>query len=303
VWAKQTAVSAPIAIALAYLFRQPKYAVMFVLVQVIPSLGILAWLEASSGGQFSRHVLFGNALNPFNFLRMVARMLQFILLQFPVLVAAVWWIRRGWTWPPSPIHLYVPLALLTAFSVGNEGSSWNYVIEAVVGAALAVPFAWRAAPRRLAMVAPLLAVVQLLLVLHLPNGSLYFPFPERLNSTPVEADYANGALVDEAVRATPGSILAEPAGFAVRNGRTVYIQPIDLRAEEYHGRWDSTLLLDSLRGGQFGLVIEEYRLFPFGMEDVLATDFDLVQEIPALNGFTYRLYRPRGADAASMASS
>ena len=296
VWSKQTAVSAPIAITLAFLLSGRRaQGVVFVLLQALPSLALLLWLESTSAGQFSRHVLFGNALNPFNLPRMFGWMGLFILLQWPLLAAGVWWAGRAWRSKITPLALYVPLALLTTFSVGNEGSAQNYLLEAIVACGLAVPFAWRALPARLAGVGPILAVVQLALVFHLPNGGLWYPAQLPLHNTPVEADYVNAARVDAAIHAEPRQVMAEAAGFALRDARPVYIQPLDLRAEEHHGRWDSTPLLDALRRGDFGLVVEVYRLLPFGVEAVLASEFELVEEIPAMNGFTYRLFRPLGS--------
>lgn len=294
VWSKQTAVSAPAAITLAYLLaRRYRHAAAFVLVQVIPSFVLLLLLETGSGGQFSRHVLFGNALNPYSPPRAIGWLALFLLAQWPLVLAAAWWLSRGLTRAPSPIALYVLFALATTLSVGNQGSAENYLLEGIVAGGLAVPFAWRALAGAARLLAPAMAAVQLVLTLHLPNGPLLATSGVPVHATPTAADYVNAARVDAAVRDEPRAVLSEMAGFSLRNGRPVFVQPIDLRAEEYHGRWNSAPLLDAMRSGTFGLVVETYRLLPFGAERVLRSDFELVEQIPAMNGFTHRLYRPR----------
>ena len=71
-------------------------------------------------------------------------------------------LRRALTGAPSPVAVYLPIALVAAVSAGNGGSSVNYLLEPLLAVALALPFAWRAVPPGAAVVAPLLAVVQLL---------------------------------------------------------------------------------------------------------------------------------------------
>jgi hypothetical protein len=82
------------------------------------------------------------------------------------------------------------------------------------------------------------AALQLALLVHWPNsfGTSYLA-DAALGRPPTSGDVQAGARVDAVVRSTAGEVIAEPAGFAVRNGRTVAIQPIDLRAEELRGRW------------------------------------------------------------------
>ena len=112
-------------------------------------------------------MLAGNASNPVLPLRALIYMGTFVALHLSRWPAASWWLRRA-LGRPSPIAVYLPIALLAAFSAGNGGSSVNYLIEPVVALALAVPFAWRALPADAAP--PLLAALQLALLFHWPNG-------------------------------------------------------------------------------------------------------------------------------------
>ena len=129
----------------------------------------------------------------------------FVALHLPALAGALWWLRRALGGMPSPIAVYLPIALIAAFSAGNGGSSVNYLVEPVVALALVVPYAWRAVPPSAAALAPLLAVVQLALLLHWPNGfGTGYLAENALGHTPTDADFAIGAHLDELVRAAPG---------------------------------------------------------------------------------------------------
>ena len=186
----------------------------------------------------------------------------------------------------------MPIALLAAVSAGNGGSSVNYLIEPVLALALALPFAWRALPREAALAGPMLAVVQLALLVHWPNsfGTTYLA-ESALGRTPTEIDAAVGAQLDSLVRAAPGEVIAEPAGFALRNGRPVYVQPIDLRAEQLQGRWRSEPLTSALASGRFSELIIAYNLFPADAEQTIAQNFSMTETLSSPDGLTFQVLR------------
>jgi hypothetical protein len=173
----------------------------------------------------------------------------------------------------------------------------------VLALALAVPFAWRALPPAAAVLGPLLAATQLVVLLHWPNsfGTTYLG-DQALGRTPDVTDNAIGARLDALVRAEPGEIIAEPAGFAVRNRRAVYVQPIDLRAEELQGRWRSEPLTDALANGRFSTVISAYNLFPVEAERAMQQHFALAETLASPDGLTFQVYRYRASDAAGPSS-
>jgi hypothetical protein len=292
VWTKQTTLTAAAAVAIALGLRDWRHGLVFVALVGGSSSLVIAALNGATSGQFGRHVLEGNASNPIYPLRAVYYVIAVLALHLPAAAGGLWWVARAPRGVPSPVAVYVPVALLGALSSGNAGSSVNYLIEPVVALALAVPFAWRAAAQASPLVGPLLAAFQLLLLVHWPNGfGLAYLGESSLGRTPTAADAAIGAELDTLVRSEPSEVIAEPAGFAVRNSRPVYIQPIDLRAEELRGRWRSEPLVAAMTSGRFGMVITAFEFFPSDAEQALARSFTLERSLVSPDGLTFRVYR------------
>jgi hypothetical protein len=290
-WAKQTAITAAFAVAVALMLRNWREGFVFIALVALPSLAIGVVLNAASHGEFVRHVVMGNASNPVLPVRAMIYVGTFGVLHLVALSAGGWWLRRALVGQPSPIAVYLPVALLASWSAGNGGSSVNYLIEPVLALALVVPFAWRALPAASALAGPLFAVIQLAILLHWPNafGTSYLA-ESAIGRTPVAGDWAIGSEIDAIVRSTNGEIIAEPAGFAVRNGRSVYVQPIDLRAEQLLGRWQPGPLVDALASGRFQRVITAFNLFPLDAEQAIAQHFSLSETLQSPDGLTFRVY-------------
>ncbi len=73
----------------------------------------------------------------------------------------------------------------------------------------------------------------------------------------------------------------------------MYVQPIDLRAEQLQGRWRSESLAAALAGGKFSLVLTAYNLFPGDAERAIQQHFSLAQTLTSPDGLTFRVYRYR----------
>jgi hypothetical protein len=288
IWTKQTTLTAAVAVTIALVARDWRQALAFVMAVALPSLATYAMLDAATHGEFTHHVVLGNVSNPFSLIRAAAYVLIFGLLNLPLLVASGWWLRRA---GPQPAAVYAAVAVLASLSAGNGGSSINYLLEPIIACALVVPFAWRALPAHAKQVGALLACVQLVMFLHWPNtfGTDYLEVAPH-GHTPTAEDYAVGAAIDAAVQAEPGAVIAEPAGFALRNGRPVYLQPIDLRAEQMKGRWQSGPLVEALSDGQFPLVITAYNLLPADAEQAIARQFVRTVDLVSDDGLTFQLY-------------
>jgi hypothetical protein len=290
IWTKQTTITAAVAVGLAFTLRSWRVAAAFFATLGVPSAIALLVLNQTTSGEFARHVLLGNASNPVMPLRSAIYIGTFVFVHLIAVVAGLWWLRRALGGKPSPVALYLPISLLAALSAGNGGSSVNYLIEPLLALALALPFAWRALPAKSAVAGPMLAVAQLALLAHWPNafGTSYLA-ESALGRTPTAEDAAIGARLDDLVRNEPGEVIAEPAGFAVRNGRPVYLQPIDLRAEQVHGRWRSEPLVDALATGRFARVVTAFNLFPADAERAMAQHFTVTETLPSPDGLTFQV--------------
>jgi Dolichyl-phosphate-mannose-protein mannosyltransferase len=288
-WTKQTAITAALAVAIALTLRTPLRGLAFVALVGVPSAIAGALLNAATDGEFAHHVMEGNASNPILPLRALVYMGVFGALHLPALAACLWWLRRT-TW--TPIATYLVVSLLGAFSAGNGGSSVNYLIEPLIALALVVPFAWRTLPARAGLLAPALAALQLVVLLHVPNGfGTGYLAQNALGRTPTSEDAAIGAQLDAIVRQTRGDVITEPSGFAVRNDRAVYVQPIDLRAEQLRGRWQPAPLVDALASGRFSVVLTAYNLFPSDAERAIADHFAVTNTFVSPDGLTFNVYR------------
>jgi hypothetical protein len=130
------------------------------------------------------------------------------------------------------------------------------------------------------------------LLLHWPNGfGTGYLAESAIGHTPKAEDAAIGAQLDAIVKSAPGEVIAEPASFSVRNGLPVYLQPIDLRAEELQGRWQPGPLVDALANGHFSTVITAYNLFPLEAEAAIHEHYSLAETLQSPDGVTFRVYR------------
>jgi hypothetical protein len=294
IWTKQTALTAAVAVCVAYALRSWRMGLAFIALVAVPSALFAMLLNTATNGELVRHVILGNASNPMLPIRAAVYVGTFASLHLLALAGGLWWLRRALIGRPSPVAVYLPIALFAALSAGNGGSSVNYLIEPVVALSLAAPFAWRALRSTSALAAPLFAVVQLVLLAHWPNsfGTTYLA-ESAIGHTPTPADAVIGAHLDEVVRTAPGDVIAEPAGFAVRNGRPVYVQPIDLRAEGLQGRWQSQPLVSALASGRFSTLITAYNFFPLDAERAIDQHFSVIETLVSPDGLTFRVLRYR----------
>ena len=286
-WTKQTTVTAALAVTVALTLRAWRSGILFVALVAVPSVIVGAVLNAQTQGEFVRHVLLGNASNPVLPLRAIVYVGTFAALHLIVLAGAIWWLRRA-LGRPSPVAVYLPITLLAAFSAGNGGSSVNYLIEPVLALALAVPFVWRLLP---ASAAPIFAVLQIALLLHVPNGfGTTYLAESAIGHTPTQEDAMVGAEIDQLIQSTNGELIVEAASYALRNGRPVYVQPIDLRAEQLQGRWSPKPLVDALSRGRFARVVTTYNFFPEVAEQAIQQHFTLTETLASPDGLTFRVY-------------
>jgi hypothetical protein len=290
-------ISVPLGVSLALLLTRPRSLPWFLLGLLAPAAGLVAVFATATDGEFIRHVVTGNAGNPTNLARLVRFELEFTLLH-PLLlvgglsVAVLQLARRQ----PSVLATAMLVSWIVSFSVASEASSVNYFMELVPLASATAAVAWShfgATNSGRAMLGSGLAVIQLAVLFHIPNTVGVWPsFFAPHGYTPTAADIAVGREIDAAVGNAPGWVLSEPAGFAVRNGKEVLVQPLDLRAEQLRGRWSSDSLRQAIRERRFSLVVLSYGLFPSDVLAELRGAYVLERTLESPNGLRYSLYRP-----------
>jgi hypothetical protein len=295
---KQTYYAAPLAIALWLVVHRDRRVLWFAAgVLVIVGGGSLA-LNSVTSGQYAQHVLLGNAANSYRLDRTIEMLGLFLRLNAIALAAGVLAVLFNRWWLRTPTGLYFLLGLATLITVGNVSSDVNYFLEATVGLGLAAPFAWTAVETRLASpvrrLAPVLAVAQLLLLFHVPNGLMvhYPPGPAK-GSTPVAEDLRIGDRVEAIVRDAGPGALAELAGFSVLAGAPVWIQPVDLQAEQKLGRWTPDMLNASIAAHRWSVVVLSYKFLPPESLTVLEREYEQTDGLSSPNGFSYFVYPPR----------
>jgi hypothetical protein len=289
---KQTLFAAPLAIALLLLWRRDLRALWFILAVVGAVGAITLAFSALSDGQYVRHVWLGNSTNPFRLDRMASFSWTFLQLNLIALGIGVWGLRRNWVKRgPSLVGIYALLALTTVLTIGNVSGDVNYFLEPTAALALLVPMAARWTPRPLYAA---LLCAQLAVLVHVPNGFMsQYPAGPAKGATPQPEDVAVGNRVLEVVRAGGPRSLVEPAGFAVLAGVPVWLQPLDLVAEQRQGRWEADALVRSIESREWTVVVLNYKFFPREALAALDRAYELTDGLASPDGFSYFVYRPR----------
>jgi hypothetical protein len=173
----------------------------------------------------------------------------------------------------------------------------NYFLEPLVAFGLAVPVAWNALQRAGGLrraLAPVLGLVQLVLLFHVPNGFMAsYQSGPAMGSTPVQEDVAVGAEVEAVVRQAGPNALVELAGFAVLAGAPVWLQPIDLQAETRRGRWTPDRLNASFAEHHWSVVVLSYKFLPPESMAALERWYVQTDGLSSPNGLSYFVYTPR----------
>jgi hypothetical protein len=295
---KQTFLAAPIAIVLFLALRRDARAIWLGAGVAGVVGGVTLALNAVTDGQYAQHVLFGNSVNPYRIDRTAEMLGLFFSLNPVAAVAGGWAVVLHWSrGRASAVGVYVPLAMATLLTAGNISSDVNYFLEPTVALALALPLAWQAASGlgvRWVTAAVGLAVVQLVFLAHFPNAFMvHHPPGPAKGSTPVAEDVRIGDRVEDIVRAGGQNALVELAGFAVLGGAPVWIQPVDLQAEQRRGRWTPDLLNASIREHRWPVVVLTYKFLPPESLALLEQEYQQTDGLASPTGLSYFVYRPR----------
>ncbi len=178
----------------------------------------------------------------------------------------------------------------------------------------------------LAMAIPLLYLLQAPRMLHLPtSGSVFGPVSRILgvdnelaygrgdslaptHCAPVEyhdamgytqlghpltpRDYAAGEEIMDYVQSTDGPILSEEAAFSILAGKPVVTNPTQLLNLYSNGLLDTSEIIDYVDRRSFDLVIFRAQFYPPPVLEAIGQNYQPMDHI-CMNGFTYRILRPR----------
>jgi len=296
---RPTAVAAPLALVLTLALARDRRALARSLSALAGGAVALTLLLAlATGGEFARHVLLYNA-NRFRWGELHRLLLDFAAPHAPLLLgAAAFFLIAP---PPAPARSRRFLGLAFAFAcagallVGKVGSSQNYFLEAVAAGALlfGVAIGRSEGPlRRLLLVVaaagPLLATtVPWVRPLELRLN----PFP-AMGRTPGADDRRAGDELARVVAETPGEVLVEDAGFAVRAGKRVWAHPLILGYLEEEGRYDARPLAEMIRRREFGAIVLSYNFLSPSLRAAIGEAYRPERAVEIPGRFKYVILRP-----------
>ncbi len=256
-------------------------------------------LSLATGGQFLAHTIADNA-NAFRWGELPRLLIDFATVHAPLLLGAAAYFVAGRAAEPRPpgdrlLALFFAFAACGALLVGKVGSSVNYFLEAVAAGALLFGIALarsEGAHRRLLLVmaaaAPLLATT----VPWVPSLELRLnPFP-AMGRTPGAEDRRVGDAVAQIVATTPGEVLIEDAGFAVRAGKTVWAHPLVLSYLEVEGRYDPAPLAEMIKRREFSLIVLSYNFLSPSLRAAVGEAYRPDRMIEIRGRFKYVILRP-----------
>jgi hypothetical protein len=253
---RQTMLFAPLAVVLLSLLRRRwrEAAGTAVVSFGVPAAVYLA-LQAASGGEFLRHILYYN-VNPYSWAQL--RLFGDLLVRYHPLLVVLGVthllrgiVRRELDLPGS----YVLLAAASFFLAGKVGAASNYMLDLVLALCLAAGSLWGQLvrlPASSSLGSRLLPRV--LLGVHLLAG-IQIPGGEESAPTPGREAVARARELGRIVHQVEGDCLAEDNGYLLLNGKSVTFQPFIMTQLEAAGIWDPQPLVTSLDAQRYALLI------------------------------------------------
>lgn len=284
-YCKQTAILAPAACCVAMLLGDRRRLAWFLIPYLGIGLGIFAWMQARTGGEFFRHLVLHN-VNEMNWRAFRAVMRNEILWFHGAWIAAIVAgaaslaaARRAGRAGSNPeggggrfgalphargaIGLWAALAAASLVSFAKVGSAANYALEPLAAWAIllaeicgrlldAAESPSPGLPRTIAR-RGFVAVAALLAIhvanLHAKRGSAFG------SGDPDEADAAVAHAVARELLRTHGEVLSEYPVIAATAGKDVLFQPFIMSRLAREGAWDETPFVESIRAERFGAIL------------------------------------------------
>jgi len=313
------------AACLSYLLITRRWALMLKALALYAGLGLalLGLLQVMTEGRFFQNLVINN-IQPWMLSRWQAS-LDRVWDMYPLAILgglATLVLASMRKWPALPA-LYLVFAWLSSATTGKIGAYINHLLEASVATWLAcgllMGWAAKSKQRWWALIASAAALVQAVMLIHLPyspQSGVLEPWTalrplarttwaKSIRAaylwTPAEADTQAANALDQRVRQTPGLILSEDGSFTATHGRPMWIQFQPFTQLAKAGVWDQTPFLEQIRQRRFALALLQFdvatdvlayrpSLMTAEMLDAIRQSYVLEQQI-----WLYYVYVPRAA--------
>ncbi len=193
--------------------------------------------------------------------------------------------------------LYFAASALMTVAVGRVGASSNHFLELIAAALVLCGLSWSELVSSTDYASATVCVTLLLQLIWFkafpvsPLAGYYDPAP-AFGYTPQRSDVRAGERIDRYVKSVEGDVLTEGGGFAVRNGKELYANPLGLNLLHRQGLVDQGLakLEEALAKRRFDLVILTWQSYPPRILDAVWANYRRVETIDCV--FRYEIFVP-----------
>jgi hypothetical protein len=297
-YTKQTQWAAPIAIILWLLWRRRwPHALGFALLLGGVGGALFSLLTVVTDRQFYLHLVVYNVLE-YSYRAFFGYWRAYLIIHagiatVAILAAAIYLKGRR----PTLTVLYFATSALMTVTVGRMGASSNYFLDAIAVTLLLCGLLWSELSKRgtyLSLVVPVALLLQLVWFKAFPFSQLavYYAPAHSFGYTPQASDVRAGEEIDRYVRDVDGEILTEAGGFAVRNGKELYANPLGLNALDRQGLASEALaqLEEALAQHRFSLVILTWQSYPPRVLNAVWANYHRVHTVDCV--FRYEIFVP-----------
>jgi hypothetical protein len=335
-YTKQMAVFT-VAAALLYVFlRDVKKAIAAGVALAVVAGAIFGLLNVLTQGQWWINVIQAN-VNEFDYRQTVFLFGQWFRLHTVFILLAVGYLAYELFWSRLSVYsLWFLFSLGAGALSGKWGAGFGYFTTAVAAACVASGLALgrvlkagcglRGAGRQarvasralLAIVVPLLYLLQAPRMLHLPTsgpvfGSLAralgvgdalvegdcttFQYHDAMGYTQLghlltAGDYESGEEILSYIRAADGPALSEEAMFSLLAGESVVTNPTQLLNLYKNDLLDTTEIVERINRREFGVVIFRAQFYPQPVLEAIGRNYEPAAHL-CMNGFYYHVLQPR----------
>ncbi len=258
-------------------------------------VAVLWWLDRRSAGAFSLNFVSGN-FSEWRWVNLPDLYGRFLLVNVPLVLIAVLWLRRTWR---APVAWLPGLCLLggagIALGVGIWGAGSSYLLYLLAALAIVagVALTWLRGLSGEGSVR-LLLLAQLALYFHLPGVAL--PFNDLRHPTagtlPDPADIPAAGEIVAWLQEGGGPVYTEDGYFALAAGFDLVGNPTTLVELDTAGRWRGDALIAMFDRREFRTVVIGPHMLPPRMLDAIARNYGVIDG-QTVHGIRYLIAKPR----------